>query len=76
MLLIHVEMVTDDNWAYPYTRKEAAFPVNFRIADKYWPPVTKIDDAYGDRNLICTCAPISDLRREAEIKFIYQSELS
>ncbi len=54
-----VAMVTDDNWVYPYPREKAAFPVRFEIVDKYWPPVTKIDDAYGDRNLVCTCAPIS-----------------
>jgi glycine dehydrogenase len=52
-------MVTDDQWSYPYTREKAAFPVPFKNVDKYWPPVTKIDDAYGDRNLVCTCLPIS-----------------
>jgi glycine dehydrogenase len=59
-----VEMVADDNWAYPYTREKAAFPVNFILADKYWPPVTKIDDAYGDRNLMCTCAPVSSYEKK------------
>jgi len=54
-----ISMVTDDNWVYPYPREKAAFPVSFEIVDKYWPPVTKIDDAYGDRNLVCTCVPIS-----------------
>ena len=55
-----VQMLASDEWNYPYSRKMAAFPVEFKIADKYWPPVTKIDDAYGDRNLMCTCAPVSD----------------
>ncbi len=54
-----ISMVTNDNWVYPYPRGKAAFPVSFEIVDKYWPPVTKIDDAYGDRNLVCTCVPIS-----------------
>jgi len=53
-----VKMVTENEWDYPYTRKEAGWPVNFEIVDKYWPPVTRIDDAFGDRNLVCTCAPI------------------
>ena len=40
--------------------EKAAFPVEFKIVDKYWPPVTKIDDAYGDRNLVCSCVPIEE----------------
>ncbi len=55
-----VEMISADNWDYPYTRKQAAFPVTFEIVEKYWPPVTKIDDAYGDRNLVCSCVPIEE----------------
>jgi len=54
-----VMMVTDDNWNYPYSRQKAAFPVRTENSEKYWAPVTKIDDAYGDRNLICTCIPVS-----------------
>ena len=53
-----VNMVATSEWSYPYTREKAAFPVKNDIQDKYWPAVTKIDDAYGDRNLMCTCAPI------------------
>ncbi len=48
-------MVTADEWEKPYSRETAAFPLNCSKADKYWPPVTKIDDAWGDRNLMCTC---------------------
>lgn len=48
-----VEMVASSNWNFPYSREKAAFPV--AIPDKYWPPVTRIDDAFGDRNLVCTC---------------------
>jgi glycine dehydrogenase len=54
------EMLISDEWNFPYTRKKAAFPVELKELDKYWPPVTKIDDAYGDRNLVCTCTPIED----------------
>jgi len=48
-------MLTSENWDKPYSRDKAAFPHKCSKADKYWPPVTKIDDAYGDRNLVCTC---------------------
>ena len=50
-----VAMLTTDEWEYPYTRTKAAYPCDCSKPDKYWPPVTKIDDAYGDRNLVCTC---------------------
>ncbi len=52
-------MVASDEWALPYTREKAAFPNPCDKSDKYWPSVTRIDDAFGDRNLICTCAPVS-----------------
>lgn len=48
-------MVTSDDWQKPYAREQAAFPLKCSKADKYWPPVTRIDDAWGDRNLMCTC---------------------
>jgi glycine dehydrogenase len=48
-------MACSDTWEYPYTRQKAAFPMPWSGRDKYWPTVTKIDDAYGDRNLVCTC---------------------
>ncbi len=54
------EMVSGDDWDKPYSRQQAAYPVEFKIVDKYFTPVTKIDDAYGDRNLMCTCNPIED----------------
>jgi glycine dehydrogenase len=49
-------MITSENWDRPYTRTKAAFPLDCSKSDKYWPPVTKIDDAWGDRNLFCTCS--------------------
>lgn len=52
-------MVASDEWTLPYTREKAAFPNPCDKSDKYWPSVTRIDDAFGDRNLICTCAPVS-----------------
>jgi glycine dehydrogenase len=51
--------VTADVWNYPYSRKEAAFPASWIAYNKFWPSVKRIDNAYGDRNLICTCPEVS-----------------
>jgi glycine dehydrogenase len=51
--------VASDDWNHPYTRDDAAFPVEALSADKYWSPVSRIDNAYGDRNVMCTCPPVS-----------------
>ena len=51
-------MVTSDEWLLPYSRQKAAFPLDYVHNTKFWPSVRRVDDAYGDRNLICTCAPI------------------
>jgi len=51
-------MLTADNWEFPYTREAAAFPLEYISDNKFWPSVRRVDDAYGDRNLICSCAPI------------------
>ena len=51
-------MVCDDNWNMPYSRQKAAFPMSLLFETKYFTPVTRIDDAYGDRNLVCTCNPL------------------
>jgi len=50
-----VEMVTDDEWPHPYPRSKAAFPVEGLRRRKFWVPCTRIDDAWGDRHLFCTC---------------------
>ena len=54
------EVVTADDWKHTYTREVAAFPVASLRKKKYWPPVGRADNVYGDRNLFCGCAPISD----------------
>ncbi len=54
------EMVTADEWKFPYSRKQAAFPLDYIADNKFWPTVRRVDDAYGDRNLICSCNPIED----------------
>ena len=53
-----IEMISSEKWNYPYTRNEAVFPLPFVSENKFWPSVRRVDDAYGDRNLICTCEPI------------------
>ena len=55
-----VEEVTSDSWNHCYSRKEAAFPISYLYNNKYWPPVARIDNVYGDRNLFCTCPPVED----------------
>lgn len=55
-----LEMVTSDSWGFSYSRQQAAFPLPYVSENKFWPSVRRVDDAYGDRNLICTCAPIEE----------------
>ena len=50
--------ITSDDWSHPYTREQAAFPATWVREHKFWPPVARIDNAYGDRNLVCVCLPI------------------
>ncbi len=54
----HTAATLVDEWPHPYSRREAVFPAGEK--DKYWPPVRRIDNAYGDRNLHCTCGPVDD----------------
>jgi len=51
-------MVTSDQWDFPYSRQKAAYPLEFVHENKFWPTVRRVDEAYGDRNLVCSCAPI------------------
>ena len=53
-------MITADEWSHSYTRQEAAFPLDYIKKNKYWPTVRRVNDAHGDRNLICSCNPIED----------------
>ena len=46
------------DWAHAYSREQAAFPLPFVKADKFWPPIGRIDNPYGDRNLFCSCPPV------------------
>ena len=51
-------MLTSDTWNLPYSRETAAFPLDYIADNKFWPSVRRVDETYGDRNLICSCAPI------------------
>ena len=55
-----------DDWSHPYSRAEAAFPLDFLRMDKYWPPIGRIDNVAGDRNLVCSCPPIEAYKAAAE----------
>ncbi|MDX9750744.1 MAG: aminomethyl-transferring glycine dehydrogenase [Flavobacteriales bacterium] len=56
--------VCADQWPHPYGREQAAFPMRVNRAWKYWPAVSRVDDAYGDRNLVCVCPPIEEYAEE------------
>lgn len=51
-------MAAADEWSHPYTRQQAVYPLPFVRADKFWPSVARIDNPYGDRNLMCVCPPL------------------
>jgi glycine dehydrogenase len=52
------ECLLTDEWTHPYSREQAAYPLGKSFRPKVWPPVRRIDSAYGDRNLVCSCPPV------------------
>jgi glycine dehydrogenase len=60
------ESLAVEHWSHPYSRARAVFPGNVSPADKYWPPVSRIDGAYGDRNLVCSCPSIEEFAADGE----------
>jgi glycine dehydrogenase len=58
--------IASPQWTHPYSRTQAAYPLPFVVAQKYWPPVKRVDNVYGDRNLICSCAPLEHYAQAAE----------
>jgi glycine dehydrogenase len=58
--------LAEDDWSRPYSRRQACFPVALSAHNKYWPPVNRIDNIYGDRNLICSCPPTEEYATAAE----------
>ena len=61
-----VHDIADDNWTRAYGRAEGCFPAGTSRTDKYWCPVGRVDNVYGDRNLVCSCPPIQDYAQAAE----------
>lgn len=58
------DMVASDKWNFPYTREKAAYPAPWTRAHKFWPSVGRVDSAYGDRNLVCSCPPVEEYAKE------------
>jgi glycine dehydrogenase len=61
-----VHDIADDAWARAYSRSEGCFPAGTSRTDKYWSPVGRVDNVYGDRNLVCSCPPVADYAQAAE----------
>jgi glycine dehydrogenase len=61
-----VHDIAEDKWERSYTRAEGCFPAGTSRNDKYWCPVGRVDNVYGDRNLVCSCPPVSDYAQAAE----------
>jgi glycine dehydrogenase len=59
-------MLMAQSWDHPYERQVAGRPDDGGITDKYWPPVARVDNVFGDRNLVCTCPPLSEYAEVAE----------
>ena len=55
-----LQMATADKWSFEYSRQKALYPLNFVQENKFWPSVRRVDEAFGDRNLVCSCLPIEE----------------
>ena len=60
LALVAATTPSSDNWEYNYSREKAAYPLDYLKARKYWPPVKRIDNVYGDKNLFCTCPDMDE----------------
>jgi glycine dehydrogenase len=58
------QMICADEWSHAYSRSQAAFPLQYLKENKFWPSITRVNNTYGDRNLICTCEPINSYADE------------
>ncbi len=56
-----------ENWEYPYSKQQAIYPLPYVIEDKFWPSVSRIDSAYGDRNLVCSCIPVEEYQEVLDL---------
>ena len=59
-------LLMETPWSKPYTKEQAFFPLPATREDKYWPPVARVDNVAGDRNLVCTCPPLEAYQEAAE----------
>ncbi len=59
------ETVTSDDWQYKYSRSMAAYPIDLKGRTKYWPPIGRVNNVYGDKNLMCSCPSMSDYKEES-----------
>jgi glycine dehydrogenase len=60
-------IITANDWTRPYTRQEAAFPLDYVKENKFWPSISRVNNTYGDRNLVCTCEPVESYMEEAVV---------
>ncbi|MEO5995317.1 MAG: aminomethyl-transferring glycine dehydrogenase [Chitinophagaceae bacterium] len=61
-----LRVITTDEWTHRYTRQQAAFPLDYLVSNKFWPSVSRVNNTYGDRNLICTCEPVESYMEVVE----------
>ena len=57
--------VSSDEWSHKYTREEAAYPSKYLKSNKFWPPVARVDNVYGDKNIFCTCPSMDEFKEDA-----------
>jgi glycine dehydrogenase len=60
-------VIIADDWTHAYTRNQAAFPLPYTRENKFWPSIARVNNTYGDRNLICTCEPVSSYAAEEAV---------
>ena len=56
-----MKAVTAEDWDRPYSRQKAAFPLQDQFNNKFWPAVSRIDNVFGDRNLVCSCSTVEEI---------------
>jgi len=62
----HTDMeLASDDWKHKYSREEAAYPAKFLKLNKFWPPVARVDNVYGDKNIFCTCPSMDEFKEDA-----------
>jgi glycine dehydrogenase len=62
-----MHVIAGEEWKFPYSREQAAYPMPFLRGGKFWPTTSRVNDVYGDRNLVCTCPPMEDFVDEADM---------